>query len=255
MLDIDEMRLNRAERSTLHSLAMYAENNPPPTIVEAAAICGCSVSHVSKTVKKAGFPGYKRYIGYLYHSEQPPSQPTGEIERLSRFLEEFDPAVVTDFVELIRAHDRIILFGYGPSQICAQYIEYKLRLCMQASVATAPDEQSVESMAGKGSLLIILTATGQYRPFDAVSRGAVNRGANVVVVSEEFNPVLRDLGARYFFLSHHDQPATLKPYEKSRTVLFIFFEEVARCMLQNRTEELPMIHRCLPSHPPAAPVR
>ncbi|WP_455381785.1 MurR/RpiR family transcriptional regulator [Salinispira pacifica] len=239
MLSIDETRLNAAERATLESLAGYAENNPPPTIVEAAAVCSCSVSHVSKSVRKAGFPGYKRYIGYLYHREETAHRPVDEIERLMHFLTEFDPTVVRDFVELIRAHERIILFGYGPSQICAQYAEYKLRLCMDASVATAPDEQSVESMAGRGSLLVILTATGRYRRFDAVTQSAVARRAEVVIVSQEFNPALTELGVRCIFLSHQSQPDTLKPYEKSRAVLFIFFEEVVRRMLEERNEGRP----------------
>ena len=232
MLSIDETRLNRTERAALRALSGYSADHPPPTIVQAAAICGCSASHISKSVRKAGFPGYKEFMRYLYLHDHPRGQAPDELVRLGRFLDDFDPALVDEFVGLIRSHGKIILFGYGPSLICAQYVEYKLRLCTQAYIATAPDEQSACSMADGGSLLIILTVTGRYRSFEAISRHARDRGAQVVVVSEELNPALTELGGRYFCLSNHNQPHAFEPHEKTRTVFFIFFEQVVRRILQ-----------------------
>jgi DNA-binding MurR/RpiR family transcriptional regulator len=232
MVSIDETRLNRTEREALRTLSGYTKNNPAPTIVEAASICGRSVSYISKTVRKAGFTGYKQYIRCRYFSKYPRNQTLDELERLKHFLDDFDPDLVDEFAGLIKSHRKIILFGYGPSMICAQYIEYKLRFCTQAYVTTAPDEHSVRSMVDDESVLIIITATGRYRSFDAISRHALGRGAEVVVVSEELNPVLRELGGRYIFLSNHNQPDTLAPHEKTRTVFFIFFEQVVRRILE-----------------------
>jgi DNA-binding MurR/RpiR family transcriptional regulator len=237
MLSIDETRLNQTERATLRTLSEYATANPAPTIAEAAAVCGCSVSHVSKTVRKAGFPGYKQYVRYLYADEIPRREPLDEIERLKRFLDDFDGALVNELAALITGHTKIVLFGYGPSMICAQYVEYKLRFCTHAFVATAPDEQSARTMLDTGSLLIVVTTTGRFRSFESISDHARDRGADVVVVSEELNPALADLGGRYICLSDHNQPDALEPHEKTRTAFFIFFEQVIQRILQNRKSE------------------
>ena len=244
MLSIDETRLNKTERAALRALSDYAENHPAPTIVHAAAICGCSVSHISKSVRKAGFPGYKQYMRYLYFQDHPRGQTPDELVRLRRFLDDFNPALVDELVGLIRSHRKIILFGYGPSLICAQYVEYKLRFCTRAYVATAPDEQSVRSMVDGGSLLIIITVTGRYRSFEAISRHARDRGAQVVVVSEELNPALTELGGRYLCLSNHNQPHALEPHEKTRTVFFIFFEQVVQRILQTTERDEALGEKC-----------
>ena len=239
MINVDANRLNRLEKQILETLRAYAKTNPAPKIVEAAQICGCSVSQVSKAVKKAGFGGYKAYIRYLYYGERPKTEALVEIERLKRILEEFDVALVDEFVELLRGHQKVVLFGYGPSAICAQYVEYKLRFCVDAVVAVPRDETSLRSMVDETTLLVILTTTGQYRSFHDVSLHAQQQGADVVVVSEEFNSVLMEDCTRYFVLAHHKQSDTLEPYQKTRTVFFIFFEQVVQRMMTERAPEPP----------------
>ena len=149
-----------------------------------------------------------------------------ELARLQRVIEEFDVSAIDEFVSLIDGHERIILFGYGPSLISAQYFEYKLRFCSTAFVTTAQDEESARSLLEQASLLVIFTATGRYRSFEGLAQEAGAKGADVVVISEEFNPQLLDICNRYFVLTRHTQPDTLKPHEKTRTVFFIFLEEV-----------------------------
>ena len=239
MLQLDETRLNKTERTTLRTLSDYAQEHPAPTIVEAAVICECSVSHVSKAVRKAGFPGYKQYIRYLYFRDGPQRTSLDELRRLRSFLDEFDFEVMEEFARLIGNHRKIILFGYGPSLICAQYVEYKLRFCTPAHVTTAPDEHSVRSLVDNESLLVILTATGRYRAFDDICRLAIDRGSEVVVVSEEYNPALAGLCGRYIFLTEHHQPGSLEPHEKTRTVFFIFFEQVVQRILRERKRRVP----------------
>ncbi len=57
-----------------------------------------------------------------------------------------------------------------------------------------------------------------------------------MVVSEEFNPLLLDICERYFVLTRHTQPDTLKPHEKTRTVFFIFLEEVIARFQRRRAQ-------------------
>jgi len=226
MISIDTTRLNPLEKHVLETLAIHAKGHARPTIVEAARRCECSVSHVSKAIKKAGFAGYKRYIDYLYTGETPRKETRDEIERLKRILTTFDVTLVDNFVELVRSHSRIVVFGYGPSYIIAQYVEYKLRLCLEAVVTTPPDENTLRSLLGPDTLLVILTATGQYRSFHEVAAYARTRGTEVVVVSEEYNSVLMEDCQRYIVLANEKQPDDLEPYQKTRTLFLVFFEQV-----------------------------
>lgn len=231
MFNIDTTKLNDSERKIIELILLHSKGNPAPTITEAAKICQCSVSQISKSVKKAGFSGYKQFISYAYFGEEPKKDTVEEIERLKRFLKDFDIKLVTEFASLISQHDKIILFGYGPSAICAQYFEYKLRLCSNAMVITAPDEQSAKSMLNSASLLVIFTTTGQYRSFEKLTLEAKFKKAEVVVISEEFNPQLMENCDHYYVLTQHRQPEDLKPYEKTRTIFFIFLEQVILTLL------------------------
>jgi len=234
MFNLDKTRLNPSEHKIVDELVVHAKNNPSLKITEAAEICGCSVSQVSKIIKKAGFSGYKNFIQVLYTGEQPRAPALDELERLKRVIEDFDTAVVDEFVSLLYEHEKIILFGYGPSLISTQYFEYKLRFCSNAFVTTAPDEQSAQSMLDQSSLLVIFTTTGQYRSFESLTIEAKKKGSDVVVISEEFNPLLLENCNRYFVLTRHKQSETLKPHEKTRTVFFMFFEQVIQKMLRDK---------------------
>ncbi len=234
MIIIDETKLNPLEQRILTTLTAYARKNSEPKIIDAAEICSCSVSQVSKAIKKAGFTGYKQFIRYLYFGDIPQEEKIDELERIKLFMEEFDISLLDEFVELILSHKKIILFGYGPSHICAQYIEYKLRFCTEAFVTTPPDERSLHSIVDKSSLLIILTTTGQYRSFEPTFKDAKESDADVVVVSEEFNSQLMDNCDRYFCLTRHKQSNQLQPHEKTRTIFFIFFEQVVQRILEKQ---------------------
>jgi DNA-binding MurR/RpiR family transcriptional regulator len=236
MFNVDTTRLNPLGRRIVDELVAHSRQHPSFTITEAAEICGCSISQVSRAIRKAGFSGYKSFIQVLYAGEQPREPALDELERLKRVIEEFDVSAADEFASLIGEHERIILFGYGPSLISAQYFEYKLRFCSGAFVTTAPDEESARSLLEQASLLVIFTATGQYRPFGSLAQEASAKGADVVVVSEEFNPELLGICKRYFVLTRHVQPDTLKPHEKTRTVFFIFLEEVIQRIQKGKVQ-------------------
>jgi DNA-binding MurR/RpiR family transcriptional regulator len=235
MLNVDTTRLNPFDRKVVDQLVAHAKKNPPFRIREAAEICGCSISQVSKAIRKAGFGGYKTFIHILYSGDRPREPALEELERLKRVIDDFDLSAVDDFISLIHEHERIILFGYGPSLISAQYFEYKLRFCSSAFVTTAPDEHLAKTLLEQSSLLVIFTTTGQYRSFKSLTLEAKRKGTDVVVVSEEFNPGLMENCNRYIVLTRHKQSDTLKPHEKTRTVFFIFFEQVIQKIQRNRS--------------------
>lgn len=55
-----------------------------------------------------------------------------------------------------------------------------------------------------------------------------------VIVTEGFNPSLMDNCDRYLVLSRHNQSDNLRPYEKTRTVFFIFLEQVVQKILETQ---------------------
>ena len=240
MISVNESKLNSYERRVLEVLADHVKDHPEPRIVDAADICGCSVSLVSKAIRKAGFRGYRQFIRYLKDGDAGQPEKIDELERLKAFLDDFDSSLVEDFVDLLVGREKVVLFGYGPSHLCAQYIEYKLRLCLRGYIITPPDEQTVRKMIDHRSLLIILTTTGQYRSFQPLIRFAESRGSDIVVVSEEFNRALMDSGNRYLFLSRYTQSEALEPHEKTRTIFFIFFEQVIQRLIRRTADPAPV---------------
>lgn len=55
------------------------------------------------------------------------------------------------------------------------------------------------------------------------------------MIVEEYNTELFGQCDRIFWLCKYPQPATLQPYEKSRTVFFIFFEEIIQRLIARKT--------------------
>jgi len=233
MINIDFNKLNPLEKKINEILMNYAKKAPDVTINEAAELCGCSISKISKFVKKLGFSNYKQYVDFIYGRVQPQQKFSTELERLKSFIDDFDGSLVDEFIELMQAHEKIILFGYGPSFICAQYFEYKLRIETNKVVIAVPDEISVENLIDDSSLLIIFSTTGQFRSFNPIYRIAKEKGCSVLLIIEEYNPNLQAGYDRIFWLSKYPQPQELKPYEKSRTVFFIFIEEVIQRLHYN----------------------
>lgn len=236
MINIDFNRLNPLEKKINETLLDHSKTVFDITINDAAALCGCSISKISKFVKKLGFNNYKQYIDFLYGREQPQHPSSAELERIKNFINDFDIALVDEFIELMNAHEKIILFGYGPSFICAQYFEYKLRIVTNKVVIAVPDEISVENLVDDTSLLVIFSTTGQFKSFDHLNTDAKEKGCSVLLIIEEYNPKLLTDYDRIFWLSKHLQPRDLKPYEKSRTIFFIFVEEVIQHILMTSRE-------------------
>jgi DNA-binding MurR/RpiR family transcriptional regulator len=231
---MDLSNLNELEKKIYYKLLEYSKNNPAFRINEAAKVCNCSISKISKFVKKLGFQNYKQYLFFLYGEEIPNKDQSDELTRIKKFIDDFDTSMVDEFLELINSYKKIVVFGYGPSGITAEYFEYKFRILSDKIVAYLSDETSILSIVDERTLLIIFTVTGSFRSFENLYNEAKKRGCDVAIVAEEYNTSLFDQCDRIFWLSKYKQPDNLLPHEKSRTIFFIFIEEVIRRILENK---------------------
>jgi DNA-binding MurR/RpiR family transcriptional regulator len=170
-------------------------------------------------------------MDFLYGKEISQKKTSSELERIKLFIDDFDASLVEEFIELMNNHEKIILYGYGPSFICAQYFEYRLRVCSSKFILAVGDEISLETMMDQNTLLIIFTTTGTFRSFENIYNISKNKGSKVLMIAEEYNTTLFANCDRIFWLCKFPQPSELKPHEKSRTVFFIFIEEIIHRLL------------------------
>ncbi|NCB02166.1 MAG: MurR/RpiR family transcriptional regulator, partial [Spirochaetia bacterium] len=176
MITINFSLLNPLEIAIHDSLSSYAKSHETIRIKEAADLCGCSVSKISKFTKKLGFTNYKQYLDFLYGKEVVETPKSTELVRLQNFIKNFDYNKVEEMIELIQSHEKIVLFGYGPSLLCAQYIEYRLRTCINKVIIAVSDDVSVASMTDENSLLLIFTVTGTFQSFEKIYRETKAKG-------------------------------------------------------------------------------
>lgn len=231
MIAVDLSSLNPLERRIHETLLANRDSFASLRIAQAAQLCDCSISKISKFVKKLGFQNYKQYLAFLYGKPLEEKGQSNELQRIGTFLSTFDHALVDNLFSLIENHDKIVLFGYGPSFLCAQYFEYRLRNCSDKVSMAISDEVAIDRMVDESTLLIIITETGRFHSFEQVYKRAKDRGCEVVMIVEEYNTELFDQCDHIFWLSSSPQPEHLKAYEKSRTLFFIFLEEIIQRLL------------------------
>lgn len=234
MIKIDFDALNPLEKRIHNVLSQHHETAAPVRIKEAAKLCGCSESKISKFAKKLGFNGYKQYLDFLTGKTPSPQQHPSELDRLRDYLDEFDSSIVDEMVKLIGSHKKLILLGTGPSFQCAQYFEYRLRTCTDIVAIAAQDDFLAASMADKDTLLLIFTVTGAFRSYEEIYRDTKRKGGDVVLVLEEYDTALMQHYEKVICLGLTAQPDELRPYEKTRTSFFILMEEVIRELMVGR---------------------
>ena len=232
MININFSALNLLEQQIHKKLLEISETQSTIKIADAADLCECSVSKISKFVKKLGFSSYKQYLDFLYGREISSNHLSDELSRIRMFIDDFAEDKVDELMALIEKHDKIVLFGYGPSLICAQYFEYRLRTSTNKLIVAVTDEISVASMTNESTLLILLTVTGTFQSFENIYKDSKEKGCEVVILVEEYNTDLFHQCDKVFWLSQYPQPDNLLAYEKSRTVFFIFLEEVIQKLMK-----------------------
>lgn len=234
MITIDLNALNPLEKQIHEQMTCHSKTVQTIRINQAADLCQCSVSKISKFVKKLGFSSYRQYLDFLYGRDIHPPLRSDELNRIKSFIEAFDPAMIDDLLSLIDSHDKIVLFGYGPSLLCSQYFEYRFRNCCDKTTMAVSDEVTLNNMVDDSTLLLIITETGRFLSFQDVYAAAKQNGATVVIIVEEYNTDLFNQCDKIFWLSPNPQPHHLQPFEKSRTLFFIFLEEIIQRLLRRR---------------------
>lgn len=221
MINIDFGKLNKLEQKIHETLSEQIKINDNMRITEAAETCDCSTSKISKFVKKLGFDNYKQYLDFLQGRDIPEQNHTNELLRIHNFINDFDDLMAEEMLELIEKHDKIVLFGYGPSLICAQYFEYRLRLFTSKMIIAVADEVSVASMTNESTLLILITVTGKFQSFQDVYTQSKEKGCDVVMVVE--NTILNFLVSviKYFGYLNIHNPANCF-HMKNPELYFLF---------------------------------
>jgi DNA-binding MurR/RpiR family transcriptional regulator len=227
MLSIDTSRLNALEKSIYAQIEKVA-GETDLTITKAASLCGCSISKISKLAHRLGFAGYKQYIKYISGKGAGRPDESSELQRIAGFLESFDHSLIDQIIDAINRHDRIVLFGYGPSFYCLQYFEYKLRFATNKTIVATDDELIVRSLIDRKCLLLIFSVTAHFKSFSHIYHTAQQKHCEAVLIMEEYHCSLLQEYDKVLFLTESCQSTDLKPYEKSRTVFFIFIEEIMR---------------------------
>lgn len=239
MINIDFSKLNQLEIQIHNKLNEFAKSNDTIRINTASELCGCSVSKISKFAKKLGFSNFRQYLDFLHGRDIEQVNLSNELSRVRQYIEDFNDDMVDELLDLIDSHNRIVFFGYGPSLLCAQYFEYRLRIFTSKTVIAVADEISVASMTNKDTLLILLTVTGTFHSFERVYAESKKSGCEVAMIVEEYNTELFSQCDRIFWLCKYPQSDKLLPYEKSRTIFFIFFEEVLqRLILRKKADPI-----------------
>lgn len=228
MIRLDFSKLNTLDRKIHEKLQEAVKNHSSITIDDAAKMCNCSPSKISKFVQKLGFKNYKQYIRFLYGKDISASEASSELERLQKIIGDFDPTLVTAFAKEIGDVQKVLFFGHGPSYLAAEYFEYKLRLSTNKVVNALSEEFMVQNLLDSDTLLVILTTTGAFRSFSDLYQAASARGAKVLILCEEYNKQLLESCDQLIWLSKYPQSKDLLPHQKSRTVFYIFIEEVIR---------------------------
>ena len=236
-MHIDLNKLNPLEKEIYEKLYSYIRSNSGIKITEAALLCGCSTSKISKFVKKMGFENFKQFVCFIEGKELPQKKCSNELDRIQKFTQEFDMSLVDKFVDMIDLHKKIIIFGYGPSFICAQYFEYKLRIQSDAFIIAVSDLVTAQNMMDDSTLLVILSTTGHYASFQQICSVAKEKGSHILLLVEEYHRDLLDTYDNICFLTTSTQSSNLQAHEKTRTVFFIFIEEVIFKLLQRKKEK------------------
>lgn len=88
MLEINMSNRTNAPDAEIHDcLSEEFKKNEALTIVEAADLCHCSPSKISKFVKKLGFQNYKQYRDFICRKTPVARTYSDEFDRIRHFLD------------------------------------------------------------------------------------------------------------------------------------------------------------------------
>jgi DNA-binding MurR/RpiR family transcriptional regulator len=195
-----------------------------------------SPSKVSKLVRKLGFENFKQYKQYFGGQQiiSEDKKNSSELERLKNYIENFDPVLIDNFLTIFKKYNRIVLFGLGPSFICVEYFAYKLTLLSGKNIFVAQEETYAQHLVDEETLFVVFSVTGKFTSFENLFNAVKSCGSEILLILEEYDnsPALEI--DNIFYLTKSTQNENLLPFEKTRTVFFIFIEEVIAKLMSER---------------------
>lgn len=226
MIKIDGSKLNLLEKKLLNGTKESIQHNPKTSITELSQCFGVSTSKISKFVKKLGFESFKQYKAFIIgsESEQTNSNASSELQRISDYINHFDEQLVYDFWLKIKDCNKLVIYGLGPSYICADYFAYRIRTFSDIFSLATNDLTVVKNADNSDTKLLVISVTGLFKPLKNELKDLNYK--EIIFLFEEFRyfPDLQE--NTLFYLTNNTGNNLLKPYEKSRTLFFIFLEEV-----------------------------
>ena len=230
-------RLNELELEIHEKLIQESKNRSSLTITEAAELTDVSISKISKFVKKLGFNGYKEYARFLTGKELiTRKKKNTEFNRISSFIENFNYSNTNYIADLISSHEKIILFGYGPTHICMEYFDYKLTYLENKNIVCADQTSLIPNLLDENTLLLVFSVAGKFAQFDELFDVASDKNAKAVLIMEELNPGLSSSIGEIIYLTDSQQDISLRSHEKTRSILFIFIEEIIRTLSSRKKQ-------------------
>lgn len=219
-------KLNELELSIHLQLQQHLQTNPDLKIIEASNLCQVSPSKISKFCQKIGFSNYKQYKEFVQTGKIASNSSSFELERLSNYIKSFDNKKATKLARLITKHDRIILHGIGPSLIAVEYFAYRLRIHTKKDIITTSDDFFINTNINNKTLAIIYSVTGTFRSFKPIINTCEGKKTEYIIVCEEQSNQPDFTNKKVLFLTDSTQDMHQLAYEKTRTIWFIFIEEV-----------------------------
>lgn len=236
MIDISYAKLNNLEKSIIETINNSDKISGKLKIYEAAEIAEVSTSKISKLSKKLGFNNYKQFIKHLSKESPLPQKKENNLDerRIIDFLQNFDINIIDNLIRTIDKYQNIILVGYGPSLLAADYFAYKLKLVINKNVITTSEEIVIEKLFNENTILIVFSVSGKFKNNSDLLSKLSNKGGHIIQILDEYNT---DIEANEFsqviYLTQSFQDSKLLHYEKSRSIFFIFFEKFLQRMREN----------------------
>lgn len=217
-------KLNTLEKSIHEILTREIKNNNKLKIVDAALLCDVSPSKISKFITKLGFANYKQYR--LYITGDQINYKSSELVRIKSYINTFNYKKVEKLATIINQSERILLHGIGPSLICVDYFAYRLQLNTKHNIQTSSDYFYLENNLYRNSLLIIYTTTGTFSSFENLITLCKKKHAKYIIICEEHNEIAYVENKNIIYLTNDNQENKQLAFEKTRTLWFIYIEEV-----------------------------
>ncbi len=226
MIKVDYNNLNLLEKRLLDGTRESIQHNPKISITDLSKCFDVSTSKISKFVKKLGFDSFKEYKSFIVgkESESRTSQVSDELQRINDYINHFDEQLAYDFWIKIKDCNKLVIYGLGPSYICADYFAYRLRTFSDVFSLATNDLTVVKNADNSDTKLLVLSTTGLFKPLKDDLNDLNYK--EIIFLFEEFRHFPDLQRNTLFYLTKSTGDNSLKPYEKSRTLFFIFLEEI-----------------------------